>query len=276
MVPAKIKEHMLDPAQLKASGLSRCRCRLRMHGALSLQSSSSEIATWCFLVPCILLMLLQIGNSTNGNSTGTFAASNGTDVTFGGPAVAPLEGSGADDAAGRAAPAAESQIKPVTFSQIVTNYLTTAPEAVQQFAQTPLFKALLQRVQQNALVEGFDGISQLFAKQADQFANAYAKPFSNLNQAMGNVTRAVLSGVGNTGVKAAVSGIEAVEPMLSAGVRVTKGLQPAAQESKAVAEKLAAQSAKMVEESMKALPMEQQQQIRAAQPKVQAGRRMLL
>jgi lysophospholipase L1-like esterase len=228
---------------------------------------------------CILLMLLQIpiGNSTNGNSTGTFAASNGTDVTFGGPAVAPLEGSDAgDDAEERAAPAAESPIKPVTFSSIVTNYLTTAPEAVQQFAQTPLFQGLLERVQENVLVDAFDGINQLFAKQAEQFANAYANPLANLNQAMGNVTRGVLSGVGTAGMKGAVSAIEAAEPVLSAGLKVTKGLQPAAKESKAFAEKLAAQSEKMVEESLKALPIEQQQQIRAAEPKVQAGRRMLL
>ena len=227
---------------------------------------------------------------TSSTNTGAFANNDSAGAT--GPILRPLPGS----AAARAAAAEPSTstptgqasaggVKPVTFSSVVTEALTSAPDAVQQLAQTPLFQALLERVQTNPLVEAFDGANQLFAKQASKVAQSFAAPVANLNAAMANLTRSVVSGVGNAGVKGAVATLEAAEPLIGAVAGANKAIQPAAKASKAVSSKLAAQSEKMVEESIKKLPAEQQEEVRAAVQQgasgkggavAQAGRRMKL
>jgi len=203
-------------------------------------------------------------NATAPGSNGTAPGSNGTD-------------------AGSNATAATQprQAEPLTVSGVISSAVERAPNALQQLAETPLFKALVDRVSNGMFAEAFDGVNELVAKQAARATQNMATPLGNLNAAVGNVTNQVVLGAGNAGMKAAVAAIEAAEPVLAARAAVDKAINPIAKASKATAEKLAAESEKKLQEAMKDMPVEEKQALEAATKKApqkpeqaQMGRRL--
>lgn len=173
------------------------------------------------------------------------------------------------------------QAEPLTVSSMISSAVERAPDALQQLAETPLFKALVDRVSNNVFAEAFDGVNELVAKQAARVTQNMATPLGNLNAAVGNVTNQVVMGASNAGMKAAVAAIEAAEPVLAARATVNKAVNPVAKASKAAAEKLAAESEKKLREAMKDMPVEEKQALMGAAKKApqkpkqaQMGRRL--
>lgn len=166
---------------------------------------------------------------------------------------------------GTAAASTRSSPQVPTFSSTVSNALQAAPQQIRDLAGTPLFQALLDRATTGAFATAFDGLNQLGAKQLGRVAQAMGSgPVANVSQALSNITRAVVSGVGNTAMKGAVAGIEVAEPVLAAGSAVARAVAPAAKASRAAAEKLSAQAEKKVAESAKALPAGAQKEVTEA------------
>lgn len=180
-----------------------------------------------------------------------------------GPDAEARSGGNPDGAAAAAASTRSPQVP--TFSSTVSNALQNAPQQIRDLAGTPLFKALLDRATTGPFATAFDGLNQLGAKQLGRVAQAMGSgPVANVGQVLSNITRAVVSGVGNTAMKGAVAGIEAAEPVLAAGTAVARAVAPAAKASKAAAEKLSAEAEKKVAQSAKALPAGAQKEVTQA------------
>jgi hypothetical protein len=152
-----------------------------------------------------------------------------------------------------------------TFSSLVSEAIQGAPQQIRQIAGTPLFAALLERATSGPFATAFDGLNQLGAKQLGRVAQAMGSgPVADMRQAASNITRAVVSGVGNAAMKGAVAGIEAAEPVLAAGTAVARAVAPAAKASRAAAEKLSAQAEKRLAESVKGLPADARKEVTQA------------
>lgn len=189
----------------------------------------------------------------------------------------------------KAAPATSRQNGPAktpTFASTVTDALTGAPDQIRQLASTPLFQELLERASKGPFATAFDGVNELLAKQAARVTERMAVPAAIANQAMSNITRALVTGAGNTAMKGAVAAIELAEPALAVGSTVARAVPAAAKASRAAAAKMAQQTEQKLDETVKSLPAEVQKEVRAAitEPKqapakpaqAQMGRRMML
>jgi hypothetical protein len=207
-----------------------------------------------------------------------------------GPEEDGMERSAAKPANG-SAPATSRQSRPTpTFASTITDALTGAPDAIRQLASSPLFQDLLERASKGPVATAFDGMNELVAKQAARVTERMAGPAMIANQAMSNITRALVTGVGNTAMKGAVAAIELAEPVLAAGSTVARAVQPAAKASRAAATKMAQQTEQKLDQTVKSLPADVQKEVRAAQAaasaeskqaaakpaQAQMGRRMML
>jgi hypothetical protein len=228
------------------------------------------------------------------NSTIASVAANDTQVTVTpGATLEPLPGPEEEEARSAAAPGAtpasatSRQNRPSSdFASTVTDALTGTPDQVRQVLDSPLFQDLLDRASKGPLATAFNGMNELVAKQAARVTERMAGPAMIANQAMSNITRALVSGAGNTAMKGAVAAIELAEPVLAAGSTVARAVQPAAKASRSAAAKMAQQTEQKLDKTVKALPAEVQKEVRAAQAEskqaavkpaqAQMGRRMML
>lgn len=167
------------------------------------------------------------------------------------------------------------KVEPKTVSGMVSSAMQGLPDQLKQLAETPLFKALLERATTGVYAEAFDGLNKIIAKQVARATQNMAAPMANFNKAASNFTNQVAAGAGNVAMKGAVMAIEAAEPVLAASAAVNKAGGVVAKTSKAVGEKLAADSELKLQAAVSDLPPGKDKQVvQQALRQAQTGRRM--
>jgi hypothetical protein len=144
---------------------------------------------------------------------------------------------------------------PADFEESLARSIASGSPELQAFARSDLGMALLGRLAAGPIGTAADGVIQLGAEVSRRAADNLSGPLANLTAAVSNMTGAALINATDLGLRAAVAGLEAVEPLVRLGMTAHERIiAPLAATSRETASRLAERSDDMLAQTVEALP----------------------